>query len=61
MCQEPQIRSFNPVANLLKERTSPELLYLESKFASLMSYGLSVKLLGSIVRGTLMYRRLQTF
>lgn len=48
-CQEPQTRSFNPVANLLKERTSPELLYLESKFASLMSYGLSVKLLQEVL------------
>ncbi|GAC1461533.1 MAG: hypothetical protein NVS2B14_02090 [Chamaesiphon sp.] len=48
-CQESQTRSFNPVANLLKERTSPELLYLESKFASLMSYGLSVKLLQEVL------------
>lgn len=39
-CQEQPTRSFNPVANLLPERTSRELLYLESKFASLMSYGL---------------------
>lgn len=35
-CTEQATRSFNPVANLLKERTSPELHYLESKFASLM-------------------------
>jgi len=37
------------VGNLLIERTSPELLYLESKFASLMSYGLSVKLLEEVL------------
>lgn len=49
VCQEQQTRSFNPVGNLLKERTSPELLYLESKFASLMSYGLSVKLLEEVL------------
>ena len=49
VCQEQQTRSFSPVANLLKERTSPELLYLESKFASLMSYGLSVKLLQEVL------------
>ena len=29
----------------MPERTSPELLYLETKFASLMSYGLSLKVL----------------
>lgn len=49
LCQEQQTRSFNPVAKLLVERTSPELLYLESKFASLMSYGLSVKLLQEVL------------
>lgn len=48
-CTEQATRSFNPVANLLKERTSPELLYLESKFASLMSYGLSSKLLQELL------------
>jgi hypothetical protein len=48
-CQEQPTRSFNPVAKLLAERTSPELLYLESKFASLMSYGMSVKLLQEVL------------
>jgi len=49
LCQEQPTRSFNPVANLLPERTSRELLYLESKFGSLMSYGLSVKLLQEVL------------
>lgn len=48
-CQEQPTRSFNPLANLLAQRTSPELLYLESKYASLMSYGLSVKLLQEVL------------
>jgi len=48
-CTELPTRSFNPVANLLPERTSPELLYLESKFASLMSYGLSSKFLQEVL------------
>ncbi len=48
-CQEQPTRTFKPLANLLKERISPELLYLESKFASLMSYGLSVKLLQELL------------
>ncbi len=36
---------ISPLAAALPERTTPELLYLESKFAGLMSYGLSAKLL----------------
>ena len=48
-CREQPTRTFKPLANLLKERTSPELLYLSSKFASLMSYGLSVKLLQEVL------------
>jgi hypothetical protein len=44
-CQPQPARSFSPLAELLVERTSPELLYLEAKFASLVSYGLSMKLL----------------
>ena len=48
-CKEQSTRTFNPLAKLLQERTSPELLYLESKFASLMSYGLSSKLLQEVL------------
>jgi hypothetical protein len=33
---------------VLKERTAPELVYLESKFAALMSYGLTVELLAEV-------------
>jgi hypothetical protein len=54
-CTEQLTRTFNPLANLLAERTSPELIYLESKYASLMSYGLSVKLLQEVlpIEGTI--------
>ncbi|MDJ0718922.1 MAG: ISKra4 family transposase [Prochloraceae cyanobacterium] len=48
-CNPQQTRSFNPIAKLLPERTSPELLYLESKWASLMSYGLSSKILQEVL------------
>lgn len=48
-CQPHSTRTFSPVAQLLSERTAPELLYLESKFASLMSYGLTVKLLKEVL------------
>jgi hypothetical protein len=48
-CQEQKQKSFSPLATLLTERTAPERLYLESKFASLMSYGLTVKLLEEVL------------
>ena len=48
-CQKQPTQTFQPLANLLSERTSPELLYLESKFSSLMSYGLSVKFLEELL------------
>ena len=34
---------------LLPERTTPDLLYLETKWAALMSYGLTVKLLQDVL------------
>ncbi len=41
--------SFSPLATLLPERSAPELLYLEGKWASLMSYGLTVDLLKDVL------------
>jgi cellobiose phosphorylase len=34
---------------VLQERTAPELVYLESKFAALMSYGLTVEVLAEVL------------
>jgi hypothetical protein len=48
-CQAAEERSFSPLAQLLPQRTLPELLYLEGKWAALMSYGLSTKLLGEVL------------
>jgi hypothetical protein len=48
-CQPHETKSFSPLSELLPERTTPELLYLESKFAALMSYGLSVRLLAEVL------------
>ncbi len=42
-CQPHTTRTLSPLAAALPERTTPELLYLESKFAGLVSYGLSAK------------------
>src|SRR5260370_30277177 len=44
-CQSQTTRIFSPLAAALPERTTPELVYLESKFAGLVSYGLSARLL----------------
>ena len=48
-CQAHATESFSPLAELLPERTTPELLYLESKWASLTTYGMSVKLLQDVL------------
>jgi hypothetical protein len=48
-CQVHATTSFSPLATLLPERTTPELLYLETKWAALMSYGLTVKLLQDVL------------
>ena len=44
-CQPGKKKTFSPLAALLSENTSPELLYLECKWASLMSFGVTVDLL----------------
>jgi hypothetical protein len=41
--------SFSPLAEQLPERTAPELVYLETKFAALLSYGLTVDILSEIL------------
>jgi hypothetical protein len=48
-CQGPATTSFSPLATLLPERTTPDLLYLETKWAALMSYGLTVTLLQDVL------------
>jgi hypothetical protein len=48
-CQEHDTQSFSPLAVLLPEKTTPELLYLETKWASLASYGMSVKMFEDVL------------
>jgi hypothetical protein len=48
-CRKREMRSSSPLADVLKERTAPELVYLESKFAALMSYGLTVEVLAEVL------------
>ena len=47
-CEDQENSSFSPLARLLPERISPELLYLETKWASLISYGLAARLLSEV-------------
>lgn len=48
-CDASKGKSFSSLAEKLPERTSPELLYLQSKWSSLMSYGMTVDLLEEIL------------
>ena len=48
-CESRKQQSFSPLVKLLAERNAPELLYLESKWASLMSYGLTTDLLADVL------------
>jgi hypothetical protein len=48
-CRPRAQKSFSPVAHLLPERSAPELCYLHTKWASLMSYGLTVDLLEEVL------------
>ena len=41
--------SFSPLADLLPERTTPELLYLEARWGSLVSYGLAARMLSDVL------------
>jgi hypothetical protein len=48
-CQPHQKHSWSPVAALFSERSTPELLYQEVRWASLLSYGVTVKLLDDLL------------
>jgi hypothetical protein len=48
-CRPHKTRTFSPLAEILPARATPELLYLEARFAGLASYGLSARLLAEIL------------
>ncbi len=48
-CQPAEQHTFRPMSALLPERTSPELLYLETKWAALAPYGVTAKLLHEVL------------
>src|SRR5664279_3445590 len=47
--QRQRSRTFQPLAELLPDRTTPELAYLQARFAGLVSYGITAKLLGELL------------
>lgn len=48
-CQKNAKQSFSPLSTILTERMSPELQFLESKWASLVSYGLTSDILQDVL------------
>lgn len=48
-CQPQTTKTLRPLAALLPERTSPELLYLETKWAALAAYGVTTELLHEVL------------
>jgi hypothetical protein len=48
-CQSRSGETFSPLARLLEEKVAPEFLYLETKWASLVSYGMSVRMLKDVL------------
>ena len=48
-CQPADSRTFSPLTELFTEHTAPELLYLETKWASLVSFGLTAQLLKDLL------------
>src|SRR5260370_5962428 len=49
VCRPHETKTFSPLAELLPHHTLPELLFLETKWASLMSYGMTSKLLQDVL------------
>src|SRR5690242_7209672 len=48
-CQPADSRTFSPLAELFTEHTAPELLYLESRWASLIPFGMTTALLKDVL------------
>ncbi|HEV8177880.1 MAG TPA: ISKra4 family transposase, partial [Gemmatimonadales bacterium] len=48
-CQPHPEKTWRPLTALLPERTSPELLYLETKWAALASYGVTTQVLHEVL------------
>jgi hypothetical protein len=51
-CHSQTPATFSPLTTLLPEHTAPELLFMETKWASLVSYGLTVQALKDFSHST---------
>jgi hypothetical protein len=48
-CSPTQAKTFSPLTSIIVDHVSPELLWLEAKWASLVSFGVTVKLLHDVL------------
>lgn len=48
-CQPHAAKTFSPLVALLPDPTTPELLFLETKWAALVSYGMTAQLLHDVL------------
>ena len=48
-CHNPTRGSYSPLTELFTEHVAPEMLYLETKWASLVPFGVTVKLLKDVL------------
>src|SRR3954463_1903795 len=48
-CHPADSQTFSPLAELFTEHTAPELLHLESRWASLISFGMTAALLKDVL------------
>ena len=48
-CQPSASKTFSPLSELFTEHTAPELLYLETNWASLVSFGMTAQLLKEVL------------
>lgn len=48
-CSAREAASFSPLAELLPDRVAPELLFMEAKWASLVSYGMTARALADFL------------
>ena len=49
VCAQEKAQTFSPLTELLPDHVAPELLWLETKWASLVSYGVTVDLLKDVL------------
>lgn len=49
LCEDSSAKTFSPLAKIISSHTTPELLFLEAKWSSTMSYGMTAKLIEDVL------------